>query len=118
MLVLIACTYLAYREGVYVTEPLHAHESVLKKDLQTLREAIDNCTLDRQQAPNSLEDLVDSHYIREIPVEPITRQTDCRWVLYRSQTILPSDRLLPEGVDDVHSASTNIARDATLYDTW
>ncbi|WP_218271638.1 type II secretion system protein, partial [Pseudomonas sp. GW704-F3] len=45
----------------------HAREAVLKQDLQTMRQAIDNYTLDKQQAPQSLEDLVDARYLREIP---------------------------------------------------
>ncbi len=35
-----------------------------------MRQAIDNYTLDKQQAPQSLDDLVDAHYLREVPVDP------------------------------------------------
>src|SRR5208283_5735547 len=58
----------------------HAREAVLKQDLQTMRQAIDNFTMDKQQAPQSLDDLVTAHYLREIPVDPVSQQRD--WVLH------------------------------------
>jgi len=56
----------------------HGREAVLKTDLRVLRDAIDNYTLDRQQAPHSLRDLADAGYLRGIPVDPITLKPD--WV--------------------------------------
>src|SRR5579862_7649797 len=50
-----------------------AREAVLKQDLQTMRNAIQQFTLDKQAAPQSLSDLVMAGYLREIPVDPITR---------------------------------------------
>ena len=56
---------------VYDKTVKHAREAVLKQDLQTMRQAIDNYTLDKQQAPQSLQDLVDAHYLREVPLDPV-----------------------------------------------
>ena len=68
--------------GLYGRSILHAREAVLKKDLMTMREAIDSYTLDKQQAPQTLEDLVQGGYLRQVPVDPITQQND--WVLHTS----------------------------------
>jgi hypothetical protein len=54
----------------------HAREAVLSVDLCTMRNAIDNYTVDRQKPPRSLDDLMEAHYLREIPVDPITRKKD------------------------------------------
>ena len=92
-----------------------ARESVLKQDLQTMRQAIDNYTLDKQQAPQSLEDLVDAHYLREVPVDPICHVND--WEVHIGDTVLSPDQT-STGVDDVHSGCQQNALDGTSYTTW
>ena len=52
----------------------HAREAALKEDLQTMRTAIDTYTMDKQKAPQSLDDLVQDGYLRAIPEDPMTRQ--------------------------------------------
>ncbi len=110
MSILIGIAAIAYDKTV-----VKARESVLKQDLQTMRQAIDNYTLDKQQAPQSLEDLVDAHYLREIPVDPVTQKRD--WVLHFGDTVM-----VPEqngtGVDDVHSGSDAIGSNGEPYNTW
>jgi general secretion pathway protein G len=101
--------------GIYTRTVQHARESVLKKDLQTMREAIDNYTLDKQQAPQSLQDLVDAHYLRQVPVDPVTQQTD--WALHYGDAVLSADQT-STGVDDVHSGSDQMGSDGTPYNTW
>jgi len=101
--------------GIYTRTVQHARESVLKKDLQTMREAIDNYTLDKQQAPQSLQDLVDAHYLRQVPVDPITQQTD--WALHYGDAVVSPDQT-STGVDDVHSNSDQMGSDGTPYNTW
>jgi general secretion pathway protein G len=101
--------------GIYTKTVQHARESVLKKDLQTMREAIDNFTLDKQQAPQSLQDLVDARYLRQVPLDPVTQQND--WVLHYGDAVLTPDQS-STGVDDVHSGSEQIGSDGTAYNTW
>ncbi len=101
--------------GIYTKTVQHARESVLKKDLQTMREAIDNYTLDKQQAPQSLQDLVDAHYLRQVPVDPINQQDD--WVLHYGDMVLSADQT-STGVDDVHSGSDQVGSDGTPYNNW
>jgi general secretion pathway protein G len=101
--------------GIYTKTVQHARESVLKKDLQTMREAIDNYTLDKQQAPQSLQDLVDGRYLRQVPIDPVTQQND--WVLHYGDMVLSTDQT-STGVDDVHSGSDQMSSDGTAYSTW
>jgi general secretion pathway protein G len=101
--------------GMYQKSILHAREAVLKKDLQTMREAIDNYTLDKQAAPQSLEELVDGNYLRQIPVDPINQQKD--WVTHFGDTVLSPDQSTV-GIDDVHSGSNLVGTDGTAYSSW
>ena len=101
--------------GMYQKSIQRAREAVLKKDLQTMREAIDNYTLDKQQAPQSLQDLVDGQYLRQIPTDPVSQQPD--WVLHYGDTVLSPDQT-GSGVDDVHSGSDQAGSDGTPYNTW
>ena len=100
---------------IYDKTVKHSREAVLKQDLQTMRQAIDNYTLDKQQAPQSLEDLVEAHYLREIPVDPVCNQKD--WVTHVGDTVLSPDQT-STGVDDVHSGCEQNALDGTSYITW
>ena len=101
--------------GMYQRSIQGARESVLKEDLQTMRQAIDNYTLDKQQAPQSLQDLVDGHYLRAVPVDPVCRQD---WVLHFSDTVVSPDQT-GSGVDDVHSSCDGVGlSDPTAYNTW
>ena len=110
MSILIGMAALAYDKTIK-----RARESVLKQDLQTMRQAIDNYTLDKQQAPQSLDDLVEAHYLREVPMDPVCRQKD--WVVHIGDTVLSPDQT-STGVDDVHSGCEQNGMDGTSYTTW
>ncbi len=56
----------------------HSNEAVLKTDLRTIRDAIDNYTLDKQAAPQSVDDLQQAGYLRSVPIDPMTKAKD--WV--------------------------------------
>jgi len=101
--------------GLYGRAVLHAREAKLKNDLKVMRVAIDNFTLDKQNAPQSLQDLFDAHYLREIPVDPITKNAD--WALHYGDTVLSPDQT-STGIDDVHSASEDVSSNGTPYSTW
>ena len=57
--------------GNYSKSVLRSKEAVLKQDLQEMRKAIDNYTMDKQAAPQSLDDLV-PQYLHAIPVDPVS----------------------------------------------
>jgi general secretion pathway protein G len=101
--------------GMYQKSVQHAREAVLKKDLQTMREAIDNYALDKQQAPQSLQDLVDAHYLRQIPIDPVCQQDD--WQVHIGDAVISPDQT-GSGVDDVHSGCDRIGSDGSSYTTW
>src|SRR3954468_3684748 len=92
-----------------------ANESVLKQDLFSLRSSIDNYTMDKAKAPQSLDELVSSGYLRKIPVDPVTGQQD--WVPVQDDSLFSADQTEP-GISDVHSASDKIASDGTAYSSW
>ena len=110
MLILIGVAVGNYQRTVKI-----ARESRLKHDLQVMRVAIDNYTLDKQSAPQSLQDLVDAHYLRSLPVDPMTGAAD--WVPHQGDTVLSPDQT-GIGLDDVHSSSEQISTEGTPYNTW
>jgi general secretion pathway protein G len=93
-----------------------AQEAVLKEDLHVLRSAIDSYTMDKQKAPQSLDDLIQDGYLREIPVDPFTRTKDS-WVTDSSDSLHSIDQTDP-GIDDVHSGSQENGSDGQAYSTW
>jgi general secretion pathway protein G len=101
----------AYKRNVQA-----AREAVLREDLQVLRTAIGSYTVDKQKAPQSLDDLVTAGYIKAIPVDPITRRNDT-WVTAQSDIMSSVDQT-DAGIDDVHTDSQALAIDGTIYSTW
>lgn len=100
----------------YQQSVLHAKESVLRQDLKVMRDAIDQYTLDKEKAPQSLQDLVAANYLKEIPKDPVTGSNDT-WQTVQEDTLMAIDQQEP-GIDDVHSGSQALASDGTAYNTW
>ena len=100
----------------YISAIRHAREAVLKEDLQVLRTAIDSYTMDKQKAPQALDDLVQEGYLRAIPEDPMTRSTST-WVTDSSDAMHSLDQTDP-GIDDVHSGSQDMGSDGQAYSTW
>src|SRR5579884_3197767 len=57
---------------LYQKSLLRTKESVLKNNLFTLRNVIDEYTFDKKKAPQTLQDLVSEGYLRAVPIDPIT----------------------------------------------
>jgi general secretion pathway protein G len=94
----------------------HSKEAVLKTDLQTMRDAIDNYTLDKQAAPQSIDDLQQAGYIRSVPVDPMTSAKD--WVPQFDSVVLSPDQTTT-GIVDVHSNSPRVSPfNNTPYNEW
>jgi len=93
-----------------------ARESVLKEDLHVIRNAIDSYTMDKQKAPQSLQDLVEAGYLKVIPVDPMTRSAES-WVTEQSDSLHSIDQSEP-GIDDVHSGDQEPGSDGQPYSTW
>jgi general secretion pathway protein G len=100
----------------YIAAVKHARESVLREDLQTMRAAIDSYTMDKQKAPEALDDLVQNGYLREIPEDPMTHSKDT-WQTDQSQAMYSLDETDP-GIDDVHSGSDETGSNGQPYSSW
>jgi general secretion pathway protein G len=97
---------------------LRAREATLHSDLQVMRQAIDNYTMDKQAAPQSLEDLTNpsAPYLREIPTDPITHAKD--WHLDYGDISLSPDQT-GNGIIDVHSSAPQTSPiENTAYSSW
>ena len=86
-------------------------EAVLRQDLTSLRESIDRFYGDTGKYPETLAVLVEKHYLRSIPVDPIARTAD-KWTLVNSDD--PDDG----GVRDVRSGAEGTGENGTPYATW
>jgi len=95
----------------------HSREVVLKEDLHTLRNAIDQYTYDKQKAPQSLDDLVQAGYVKVMPVDPMTQRSDT-WISGQSQNYTSIDESESGGINDVHSGSQQASSEGTSYNTW
>ena len=100
----------------YVSAIKHAREAVLREDLHVMRAAIDSYTMDKQKAPESLDDLVQSGYLRSIPEDPMTHSKDS-WVPDTSDAMFSLDQTEP-GIDNVHSGSDETGSDGQPYSSW
>ena len=100
---------------IYNQSLVKARESVLKNDLFELRKLLTQYTLDKQKAPQALEDLVSAGYIKAIPKDPMTGEAN--WEPHQEDTLLSVDQTDP-GIDDVHSASSLTGSDGTAYSSW
>jgi len=93
---------------------MHTRESVLRKDLFDMRSLLDQYAADKGKLPQSLDDLVTEHYLREIPKDPITDNKD--WNLETGDD--PYSTEGNTGVLNVHSASPDTSTEGTPYSEW
>jgi general secretion pathway protein G len=100
----------------YQASILRARETVLRDDLYTLRSVIDQYTLDKQKAPQALQDLVDSGYLKTLPMDPFTNSRET-WVPITDDSIMSPDQSQP-GIVDVHSGSDQKSSEGSAYSTW
>jgi general secretion pathway protein G len=94
-----------------------AREAVLRQNLFTLRDLISRYTLDKQKAPQSLEDLVAAGYLKQIPNDPITGQANWQ-VEQEESTIMSPDEQDEGGIVDVHSTSDQVGTNGKPYNSW
>ena len=95
---------------------VRSKESVLKNNLFTLRQVIDEYTYDKLKAPQSLEDLVSAGYLREIPIDPITNSNQT-WHTIMEDALQSVNQTEP-GIFDVKSGSDKTSLDGTPYAQW
>jgi len=93
---------------------MHARETVLKDDLRKMRSLIDQYAADKGRLPQSLDELVSSGYMREVPIDPFTGQKD--WAITTGED--PNSSEGEQGMTDVHSASAETSTEGTAYSEW
>jgi len=93
---------------------MHARETVLKDDLFNMRKLLDQYAADKGKLPQSLDDLVTAGYMRAVPKDPITDNTD--WAIATGED--PYSTEGGTGVTDVHSSSAEVSTEGTPYSEW
>lgn len=92
----------------YFTQTERAKEVVLQHNIRGLREAIDHFRQDKAKGPESLDDLVSSRYLKDVPIDPVTGNRDS-W-----QTELDDDGQ----IKDVRSGATGMSLAGEEYAQW
>ena len=111
IMILVGIAAVQYQRSVQ-----RAREATLKQDLQAMRQSIDNYTLDKQAAPQSLDDLAQAGYLRTVPKDPITGATD--WDLQFDSVVLSPEQS-GTGLVDIHSHSGATSPfEGTPYNQW
>ncbi len=108
----IIATLLTIAVPRYFRSLQRSKEAVLLQDLATLRESIDKFYGDTGKHPPTLAVLVEKHYLRAIPVDPIAHASD-KWVIV-SNTDDPDDN----GVKDVRSGAVGQGENGVPYAEW
>jgi len=101
---------------IYNRSITRAKESVLKNNLFTIRNVIDEFTYDKQKAPQTLQDLVSDGYLREVPMDPMTGSNDS-WKIIQEDASNTVNQTQP-GIYDVRSGSDKISLEGTPYSDW
>ncbi|OFW02719.1 MAG: general secretion pathway protein GspG [Acidobacteria bacterium RIFCSPLOWO2_02_FULL_60_20] len=112
ILILISIAAPMYRSSI-----IRSKEAVLRDDLFTLRSVIDQYTLDKQEAPQSLADLVEAGYLRELPTDPFTSSGETWIEEFEDTTIMMATQTVP-GIVDVHSGSNLTSLSGEPYSDW
>lgn len=99
----------------YKASVTRAKESVLKQNLFTLRQVIDEYTYDKSKAPQSLQDLVSEGYLRQIPTDPMTGEAD--WTTVIEDAVTSVNQSEP-GIYTIHSKSDKRSLEGTPYSEW
>ena len=101
---------------IYQKSIVRAKESVLRNNLFTIRTMIDEYTIDKQKAPETLQDLVTEGYLRQVPQDPMTN-SDQTWRITMEDTPVGGTNSAP-GIFDVHSGSDKTSLDGSAYADW
>ena len=93
---------------------LKAKETLLKEDLSTMRKLLDQYEADREKLPQALDDLVSAGYMRAVPVDPITGETD--WTTEMGEDTTSRDG--GQGIVNVHSNAQGEGSDGKAYSEY
>jgi general secretion pathway protein G len=83
-------------------------EAVLTENLRTVRETIDKFYGDTGRYPETLDELVERHYLRSLPQDPLAESTST-WI------VLPPDNGAKGNVYDIRSGTPGNNRNGRPY---
>jgi general secretion pathway protein G len=106
----IIATLLTLAVPRYFQHVERSKEAVLRENLATLRDAIDQYHADKGTWPDSLQTLAEARYLRSVPQDPIT-ESDETWL-----PVPPPDG--GPGVYDVRSGAQGQSTDGQSYGDW
>jgi general secretion pathway protein G len=109
IIILAAIVLPQYQKTILATR-----EAVLRENLRTMRGLVDQFGADKQKLPQSLDELVSEGYMREVPVDPMTGQTD--WTIMTGDD--PNSINGEQGITEIHSASSETSSEGTPYSEW
>lgn len=101
---------------LYQKSLLRAKESVLKQNLFTLRTMIDEYTYDKQKAPQTLQELVNEGYLRQVPMDPMTGSNNT-WRTIMEESASGTSQSEP-GIFDVRSGADKTSLEGSPYADW
>jgi general secretion pathway protein G len=88
-------------------------EARLRDDLFTMCAMIDRITADNKRPPTSLDEMVATGYLGDVPTDPITQSNET-WVLVTENYSVTNSETV-EGIVDVQSDSDEISLQGTPY---
>ena len=100
----------------YRNSVTRAEEAVLKENLFRMNDAIDQYYADKNKWPSDLAELSSAGYIREIPIDPLTKSKDT-WTTTQAEPD-PNNPASQVGIYSVKSGSERTALDGTRYADW
>jgi general secretion pathway protein G len=97
----------------FQTAVIKAKEAALKENLFVLRDVIDQFYADQEKYPATLADLVEKRYLRRVPADPITGQSDSWTFEYATD-----EQGQENGIVDVRSGSEQTGLNGVPYREW
>lgn len=99
----------------YQRSLIKARETVLMEDLYQIRRATDAYYADHAAYPESLEDLINKRYLRGVPRDPFTRESE--WECIPPEAT-DDGELAPGGCYDFRSVSDLVGLNGIPYNEW
>lgn len=93
----------------YLSKVEEGQEVVLKQNLSSLRHSLDQYYADQGVYPDTLNQLVEKRYLRDIPIDPMSRTTEWRIIIDKQSGV---------GIYDVKSTSDVMGSDKRSYSEW
>lgn len=88
-----------------------AKETILADNLRNMRDVLDQYYADRGRYPDSLEQLVEKKYLRNLPVDPIT-ESSSTWIL------VPPEDATKGAIYSIRSGAPGTGRNGKPYSEW